>query len=415
MPGQGPTWITALVALHDISGKQRLFAHFVKVRKFLEIYQRGLAEFNPATQQFEKVSDFELDAPIHPGGHPFEHVEDGEQYIYFANPLPWVRVRADVDHLQRQSSYQAYTCLKEGSRPGRLELERDAEGRLQYRWRKDAPLLGPKELQELIKAGRAKADEAAMVLRDVETGESVRAHRGSVYWNKFRDRWVMIVCQTGGTSMLGELWYAEADHPEGPWLYARKILTHEKYSFYNPKQHPMFDKDGGRTIFFEGTYTSTFSGNSAQTPWYDYNQIMYKLNLSDPRLVLPVPVYHLGALDKPNYFGTKAQSLQDSRASVAFFALDRQREGTVPVYEYADGDGGRVLKIGEPDEAPNARGELRFYAFSKDVEEPPAGVVPLYEFVSPSGKRRYSTDPAALPADMHGKEVLCHVWSGRPT
>ena len=49
---------------------------------------------------------------------------------------------------------------------------------------------------------------------------------------------------------------------------------------------PYFDQDGGRTIYFEGTYTHTFSGNSDQTPRYDYNQIMYRLDLADPRLDL---------------------------------------------------------------------------------------------------------------------------------
>jgi hypothetical protein len=84
--------------------------------------------------------------------------------------------------------------------------------------------------------------------------------------------------------MLGEVSYAEADAPTGPWTTARKIVTHDKYSFYNPKQHPYFDQEGGRIIYFEGTYTKTFSGNEQGTPRYDYNQIMYRLDLSDPRL-----------------------------------------------------------------------------------------------------------------------------------
>ena len=67
---------------------------------------------------------------------------------------------------------------------------------------------------------------------------------------------------------------------------ATKIVTHDKYSFYNPKQHPVFDRDGGRVIYFEGTYTATFSGNPNRTPRYDYNQIMYRLDLSDARLGL---------------------------------------------------------------------------------------------------------------------------------
>ena len=49
----------------------------------------------------------------------------------------------------------------------------------------------------------------------------------------------------------------------------------------------MFDKDGGRVIFFEGTYTNMFSGNNDQTPRYNYNQVMYKLDLASPALHLP--------------------------------------------------------------------------------------------------------------------------------
>ena len=67
-----------------------------------------------------------------------------------------------------------------------------------------------------------------------------------------------------------------------PWRKATKIVTHDKYSFYNPKQHPYFS--AGRFLFLEGTYTHTFSGNTDQTPRYDYNQIMYRLNLDDQRL-----------------------------------------------------------------------------------------------------------------------------------
>ena len=84
--------------------------------------------------------------------------------------------------------------------------------------------------------------------------------------------------------MLGEIWYAEAHHPTGPFRKARKIVTHEQYSFYNPAHHDFLDQDGGRTIFFEGTYTAEFSGNKNPTPRYDYNQIMYQLDLDDERL-----------------------------------------------------------------------------------------------------------------------------------
>src|SRR5262249_24604352 len=150
---------------------------------------------------------------------------------------------------------------------------------------------GPEDQERLIRKGRLKPGEALLHLQDVETGKAVFAHGGSVYWNRFRGRWVMIAVESRGTSPLGEVWFAEADTPLGPWVYARKIVTHEKYSFYNPKQDPMFDQQDGRVIYFEGSYTHTFSGNNEQTPRYDYNQIMHKLTLTDPRLALPVELY----------------------------------------------------------------------------------------------------------------------------
>ena len=121
-------------------------------------------------------------------------------------------------------------------------------------------------------------------MRDIDTGKPVRAHAGSVFYNEFRKRFVMIFHEVMGTSLLGEVWYAEADDPLGPWTTARKIVTHKDYSFYNPKHHPYFDQDGGRVIYFEGTYTTFLTGNKDPTPRYDYNQIMYRLDLSDPRL-----------------------------------------------------------------------------------------------------------------------------------
>jgi len=284
MPGKGPTWLSGLVVLRDRAGRERMFAGYVKVHGFLEVYERGLVEFDDAKQQFEKVVEFDVDAPAFPEGHPFKHTVDGVEYVYFADPYPLVRVRAEVEQLKRPESYEAFTCLKENSRREPLELDRTADGKLRYAWKKNTPPLGPVKQAELVKAGRLKREEVWLQLQDVQTGKPVVAHRGSVYFNAYRRRWVMIAVEVGGTSQLGEVWYAEADAPEGPWVYAQKIVTHQRYSFYNPKQHPMFDKQGGRVIFFEGTYVTTFSGNSDKTPRYDYNQIMYRLDLADPRL-----------------------------------------------------------------------------------------------------------------------------------
>ena len=91
----------------------------------------------------------------------------------------------------------------------------------------------------------------------------------------------------GAASYLGEVWYVEAEAPEGPWREARQVLTHDRYSFYNPIQHPEFQQEGGRFIYFEGTFATTFSRENDPTPRYEYNQIMYRLDLSDQRLNLP--------------------------------------------------------------------------------------------------------------------------------
>jgi len=289
MPGKGPTWISGLVTLRDRAGSERLFASYVKVRGNMEVYRRGLAEFDPAAEWFEHVAEFDMGGPLYPGGHPLKHTVDGVEYVYFADPFPVVRVRADPDNLAHPDRYEAFTCLEQGSRWDAPRLDRTEDGRLRFGWKRNTAPLDQKEEARLIEDGQLPREGARLRLRDRRTGKPVVAHRGSVYWNDYRKRFVMIFCERGGTSMLGEVWYAEADAPEGPWTTATKIVTHDRYSFYNPKQHPMFDRDGGRVIYFEGTYTATFSGNTDPTPRYDYNQIMYRLDLSDPRLGLNGP------------------------------------------------------------------------------------------------------------------------------
>ena len=124
-----------------------------------------------------------------------------------------------------------------------------------------------------------------MRLQDADSGKPINLHAASVNWNEFRKKWILIGHEAGGSSSnLGEVWYAESADPEGPWVKAKKIVTHNKMDFYNVTQHAFFDEDGGRYVYFEGTYTNMFSGNPCQTPRYEYNQIMYRLDLADERL-----------------------------------------------------------------------------------------------------------------------------------
>jgi hypothetical protein len=275
-----------LLVLPDGEKRERLVASYVKVKPPMTVYARGLAVFNDKKEIFEHLGDYDFAAPAHPSGHAFRHRERGVDYLYFAHPYSLTRVRATLDALKNPAQYECYTCLKEGSRLDRAEIDRDAAGKARYTWKKNTPAVGPMEQGKLIAQGKLKKSEALLQLRDRDTGKEVIAHGGSVCWNAHRRRWVMLFVEWGGTSFLGEMWYTEADQPTGPWTTAVKVATHPRYSFYNPKQHAMFDEEGGRIIYFEGTYTHTFSGNPEPTPRYDYNQLMYRLDLADDRLKL---------------------------------------------------------------------------------------------------------------------------------
>ena len=395
MPGEGPTWISGLVVVRD-GDRERMFAGYVKVRGMLDVYQHGLCEFNDEQQQFEKAVEFPEKQPMYPSGHPFLRRDGGVEYVYFANPYALVRLPAKPEAIRDLSTYEAFTCLEEGTTSKQARLDRTAEGALRYRWKKNTPPVGPREQAQLVRSGAIKPDEGPLQLRDIETGKPVQAHTGSTYWNEYRKRWVMITVQSSGeSSHLGELWYAEAESPLGPWVYARRIMTHNKYSFYNPKQHPMFDQEGGRVLYFEGTYTTLFSGNTHPTPRYDYNQMMYRLNLDDERIVLPVPVYDVSLGNQVNFRTTRGEISQ----APAFFALDRPQKGAIAVYSEGDrlhlGDGSKPL----------------FYALP-DNNHSSGHVTYLYEFVGPEEQPRvYTTDASWSRAGYRRSgRPLCRVW-----
>jgi len=288
MPGEGPTWINGVAVLPDSSGRQRMLCGYAKIKPPLDVYARGLAQWDDEANEFRHLADVAADAPVFPDGHPLLVRENDESYVYFATPFPLVRTRATAESYKDLSSYEAYTCLAPGSTLADPKIDRDSSGRIQYGWKRHTPPVDAQQQAKLVRRGLLTQDEGLLQLRDAASGpgsgKEVTAHAGSVAWNEFRKKYVLITVEIMGTSMLGEVWYAEAESLLGPWKNAVKIVTHDKYSFYNPRHHPYFDADGGRYIFFEGTYTHTFSGSEQKTPRYDYNQIMYRLDLADERL-----------------------------------------------------------------------------------------------------------------------------------
>ena len=99
-----------------------------------------------------------------------------------------------------------------------------------------------------------------------------------VVWNEHRKRWILLLEKTG------DVYYAEARQPEGPYGEAVRIIHHDQYNFYNVAAHTFFNQEDDSVIYLEGTYTDAFSGASEKTPRYNYNQVMYRLRLDDPRL-----------------------------------------------------------------------------------------------------------------------------------
>jgi len=402
MPGDGPTWISSLTVLEDAEGRERMFAGYVKIRNQLESYRWGFVVWNDEEQQFEQVVSFDKKPAmfLEPQTHSFlRQGKNGREYVYFTNPFPLTRVRADPTAFVDPARYEGFTCLQAGTLPEDHQLDRDADGQLRYSWKANTPPLTQKDQTMLVEAGVMKPTETLVDLRDVETGRSVHAHSGSVYWNEYRKRWVLVTVELkGDSSLLGEVWFAEADAPTGPWRYARKIVTHEEYTFYNPKHHPFFDQDGGRVIYFEGTYTHTFSGNFEPTPRYDYNQIMYRLDLSDSAVKLPVAFYDTSGLEGRAPFASK-----EADGSLSFFALERPSANSVPIVW-----DGSTLRSG----APNNEAQVLFHAIPANAESPPATTVPLYEFIHEgSGRRVYKMERKwSQPNYRRSIDPVCRAW-----
>lgn len=283
MAGSGPTWVDGVTVVPDADGRERMLTHYVKIKPPLSVYESGLAEYDDAQERFVHHSTYPEGAAVHPLGHTLRVQESGQDHVYYTRPYPLVRVPATAEAVRDLARYETWTYYPAGN-PTAVEPERDAQGKLVLGWKKSARPLDQKAEARLVKNDRLRPEERFFVMADARSGKAVQPHTGTVAWNAYRQKYVMLFGELMGASVLGEIWYAESDSLTGPWDRAVKVATHEKYDFYNPKHHAMLDQDGGRVIYFEGTYTNTFSGNPERTPRYNYNQVLYKLDLSDERL-----------------------------------------------------------------------------------------------------------------------------------
>jgi hypothetical protein len=241
MPGSGPTWLTAYVTLPDKTGAPHLVASYSKIKPPLDAYEFGLCEWNDAKASFDQVrvlwskSDTTPRRPLVPEGQPaFWKDASGKEWLLLGDPFPRFRCPATYEAWQNSSTWEAL------------------------------------------------APQATLTASD---GRTVKPHSGHIAWNEFRQHWATVFMESfGKPSAFGELWYAEAKTPTGPWGTAVKVLSHDNYTFYNPRLHPEFTPTNSPVLLFEGTYTKTFADHPHPTPRYEYNQILYRLDLDDAAL-----------------------------------------------------------------------------------------------------------------------------------
>jgi hypothetical protein len=285
--GSSPRWVDGVVAFKDDAGKEHLIAHCDTMKSLGQRLEREIVEWNDTTKMLEPLANLDVNETLCPTGHPFPYTVDNTNYLYFGEPYPNLRCPPDLEKLKTPAEYEGFTCLAPGTRFKKSDskVDRDAAGKLIWSWKKNTQPLNYNEQQQLIKSNLIKSSEAWYHLTDVDTKQEIQLHAGSAAWNAYRKKWVLIAVQNfGKPSFLGEVWFTQSDQPQGPYTRAKRIVTHDRYSFYNPLQHPFFEQENGKLVYFEGTYAATFSRNDNPTPRYDYNQIMYLLDLSDPRL-----------------------------------------------------------------------------------------------------------------------------------
>jgi len=277
LPRPGLVWIEGMMTVRDPSGRERLLATYTRQPGLKPPDERGVAVFNDDKAVFEALTHWAGGRSATPS-HPFRVVEGGKAYWYL---YPHQRVRDDWRAIQDPRTWESFTCLKPGAvfDPKAPALDRAPDGSVRCGWKAGTDRIDSDEERELVRQGLLPPNQAIFLLIDVDTNKPTAARPGSVAWNDYRRRWIMIAWWSGS------IYYSEADRPEGPWKRALKIISHDEYNFYNPTQHTFFDQDGGRVIYFEGTYTAAFTNAKEKTPLYDYNQIMYRLRLDDPRVV----------------------------------------------------------------------------------------------------------------------------------
>lgn len=252
--GEGPTWLMGLAVVRDKDQSDRLVASYSKVKNHLEIYEWGLCvwdektsrfvrhkkiwtrnkgvHFDPSTTSISSTSQRQA-PPSLPNGHAVRRTDDNQkEWILFGDPFPFMECEATFEAWEDPSQWKPVT-----------------------------------------KAEYAETFE--------HPPRKIYPHRGEIAYHSPSNKWIAIFTeQNGRPSPFGEIWYAESLSAKGPWINAVKVLSHQNYSFYNPVIH-LLEGNDSQALLFEGTYTAEFANKPEKTPRYNYNQMLYRVDLNE--------------------------------------------------------------------------------------------------------------------------------------
>lgn len=393
------------------NGSQSMFAYMKMSGSEGSLVEHGILRWKESMDEFELVKEFPTDFRPDLCRNATRIHTEGRDWFYFNCPYPVVRVPAQPSALKDPTRYETFTPLSQGSTMEDPQVDENAA--TLWGWKSRTGTVKDLDQARLVRKGLLDEDEGLFYLTDAVTGDSVTVNEhGTVLWNEYRQKWVLVATQIYGASRFGEVWYAEADSPLGPWVYASRIVTHhqtqtlynQEFSFGGTNQHSYFAQNQGETIFFSGLYANVGT-NSRATSRYDHNILMYALNLRGERLKLPAPVYQYRDDQDRIRYGTSGSVSESTRwrPTIRFHGLPRDRatEQSVPVWAASttvDGQAAVELTTSRPDD-PLGSGPV-FHALPPGVKSSQSHVVGLFEYVnSDSGKLLYSPKEYAPDGD----------------
>ena len=256
-----------LMTVLDSMGAEHLLTHYTFLDADEKPTEHGIAELN-ARHQFERkiVLGDEYTWQFPQGQAVTVKGAEGA-YVYFAHPFCLTRVVASYEAATSPTSYEALTWSDEDKK---------------FVWQQARGPTSAAEEARLMDKGRLRRKDARTQITAAITGESLPVAEGSVQWNAFRKRWILICTAASNDKNPGDVWYAEASNVDGPWSHAVQVAAHGSYDFKCVMQLPALAQDNERHIYFAGT----LAGGNCPVPRYQDNQLLYRLDLDDPRLAL---------------------------------------------------------------------------------------------------------------------------------